>query len=270
MTVTGSFIWYELMTTDATWAAKFYGAVVGWTIAEHAKLQGGMDYRLIGRSDGGFNGGVLALTSDMLDQGARPTWLGYLHVADVDGAVKDIEADGGRLLMPRRDLPVGSIAMVADPMGTPFYVMAPIPPPDKPDAKSDVFDVSAAQHVRWNELVSADQPRAKEFYARHFGFEFRDSMPMGPAGSYDFIDHGGVRLGGILPAQPQAPLQNPNALWLFYFGVRSIAAAKAAIEKGGGKILNGPHQVPGGDWIVVALDPQGAVFGVVGPQGESA
>ena len=270
MTVTGSFIWYELMTTDATWAAKFYGAVVGWTIAEHAKLQGGMDYRLIGRSDGGFNGGVLALTSDMLDQGARPTWLGYLHVADVDGAVKDIEADGGRLLMPRRDLPVGSIAMVADPMGTPFYVMAPIPPPDKPDAKSDVFDVSAAQHVRWNELVSADQPRAKEFYARHFGFEFRDSMPMGPAGSYDFMDHGGVRLGGIMPLQPQSPAPNSNASWLFYFGVRSIAAAKAAIENGGGKVLNGPRQVPGGDWIVVALDPQGAAFGVVGPQGESA
>lgn len=266
MTTTGSFIWYELMTRDATAAAKFYGAVVGWKIAEHADSQNGMDYRMIGRSDGGHNGGVLTLTTDMLEHGARPSWLGYLHVADVDEAVKAIEADGGRVLMPRKDLPVGAIAMVADPMGTPFYVMAPIPPPGRPDAKSDVFDVAMAQHVRWNELASPDQPRAKRFYAKHFGFDFKDSMSMGAMGSYDFIDHDGVRLGAIM----QNPPQNPRGGWLFYFGVRSIAAAKEAIVTGGGKVMNGPHQVPGGDWVVIAVDPQGAAFGVVGPQGASA
>ena len=115
MSATGSFIWYELMTSDATAAAKFYGAVVGWKIAVHSDPPGGdMDYRMIGRSDGGYNGGVLSLTGDMVQHGARPGWLGYLHVADVDVSVKSIEADGGRLLMPRKDLPVGAIAMVAD------------------------------------------------------------------------------------------------------------------------------------------------------------
>ncbi len=121
MSATGSFIWYELMTSDATAAAKFYGAVVGWKIADRSDPLGGdVDYRMIGRSDGGYNGGVLSLTGDMVQHGARPGWLGYLHVADVDVAVKAIEADGGKLLMPRKDLPVGAIAMVADPMGTPF------------------------------------------------------------------------------------------------------------------------------------------------------
>ena len=139
MSATGSFIWYELMTSDVAAAAKFYGAVVGWKIADRSDPpDGDMDYRMIGRSDGGYNGGVLSLTPDMVQHGARPVWLGYLHVADVDVAVKAIEADGGRLLMPRKDLPVGAMAMVADPMGTPFYVMAPIPPPGRPDAKSDV------------------------------------------------------------------------------------------------------------------------------------
>jgi predicted enzyme related to lactoylglutathione lyase len=28
------------------------------------------------------------------------------------------------------------------------------------------------------------------------------------------------------------------------------------------------HQVPGGDWVVIATDPQGARFGIVGPKGE--
>jgi len=262
MSAIGSFIWYELMARDTTAAAKFYGAVVGWKIGDRADLPDGVDYRMIGRTDGGYNGGVLTLTADMVDHGAHPTWLAYVHVADVDGTVKAIEADGGRLLMPRKDLPVGAIAMVADPMGAPFYVMTPIPPPGKPDAKSDVFDASAAQHVRWNELASSDQARAKQFYAKHFGFEFKDSMPMGALGSYDFIDHQGVRLGAIMQKSPQ----NPNGTWLFYFGVQSVAAAKAAIEQGGGKVLNGPHPVPGGDWIVVAADPEGATFGVVGAE----
>ena len=46
-----------------------------------------------------------------------------------------------------------------------------------------------------------------------------------------------------------------------------MVAAKEAIDVSGGKILNGPHEVPGGRWIVIATDPQRAAFGVVGPQG---
>jgi hypothetical protein len=260
----GSFIWYELMTNDANAAARFYGSVVGWKIADRPDPSAsGKDYRTIGRSDGRFVGGVLQLTPDMLNHGARPVWLGYLHVADVDVATRAIEADGGRTLLPKMELPVGEIAMVTDPMGSPFYIMHPVPPPGQPDARSDVFDPRAAQRVRWNELASPDLARAKAFYAKHFGFEFRETMSMGPMGDYCFIDHDGVRLGAIM----QKPAQNPVGGWLTYFGVESVAAARRAIESGGGKVVNGPHQVPGGDWIIIATDPQGAAFGVVGPQG---
>jgi predicted enzyme related to lactoylglutathione lyase len=254
------------MTTDATAAAKFYGAVVGWQIADRADPQsgGGQDYRLIVRSDGGNAGGVLNLTPAMVQQGARPMWLGYLYVQNVDAAVRAIEADGGKSVLPKRSLPVGEIAMVADPLGSPFYVMAPVPPPGKPEAASDAFDPTAAQHVRWNELASPDLARAKAFYAKQFGFQFNEVMSMGAMGDYCFIDHGGMRLGAIM----QKPAESPIAMWLFYFGVTSVMAAKRAIEAGGGKIMMGPHQVPGGDWIIVATDPQGAPFGVVGPQGE--
>ncbi len=250
------------MTPDATAAASFYGAVVNWAIADHADSSGDMDYRTIRRSDGGSAGGVLQLNADMLKHGARPTWISYLQVANVDAAVRNIAADGGKTLM-KTSLPVGDIAMVTDPMGSPFYVMKPIPPAGKPDATSDVFDTMAAQHVRWNELVSPDLARAKTFYAKHFGFEFNEVMPMGPMGDYCFIDHAGIRVGAIM----QKPAQTPTAAWVFYFGVPNVAAAKRAIEAGGGKITSGPHEVPGGDWIVTGIDPQGAPFGVVGPQG---
>lgn len=262
----GSFIWYELMTTDANAAARFYGAVVGWKIADRPDPRaGGPDYRQIARDDGGSAGGVLQITHEMQAHGARPAWVAYLHVRDVDAAVQAIVADGGRALMPKMTLPVGEIAMVADPGGAPFYVMTPVPPPGKPDAVSDVFDAAKPQHVRWNELQSPDVERAKSFYARHFGCQFNESMPMGPQhGDYHFIDHGGRRVGGMMKQQDAAL---PGG-WSFYFGVRSASAAKRAIEAAGGRVQMDLHQVPGGDWVVIATDPQGARFGIVGPKGE--
>jgi predicted enzyme related to lactoylglutathione lyase len=262
----GRFIWYELMTSDATAAARFYGAVVGWQVAAQADPQaGGMDYRLIARDDGGSAGGVLQLAADSLANGAHPAWVAYLQVADVDLAVQAITADGGQALMPKMTLPVGEIAMVTDPMGAPFYLMKPVPPPGKPDAVSDVFSMDRPQHIRWNELCSPDVARARDFYARHFGFQFNDSMPMGPQlGDYLFIDHGGLRVGGLM-RQPDAA--GPGG-WTFYFGVRSASAAKRAIEAQGGAVMMDLRQVPGGDWVLVAADPQGVRFGVVGPRGE--
>lgn len=262
----GGFIWYELMTTDANAAARFYGAVIGWKVADRPDPRaGGPDYRQITRDDGGSAGGVLQITPDMRAHGARPAWVAYLHVRDVDVAVRAIEADGGCALMPKRTLPVGEIAMVADPMGAPFYVMTPVPPPGRPDAVSDVFDEARPQHVRWNELQSPDVERARAFYGKHFGFRFDESMPMGPQyGDYHFIDQGGLRVGGLMkPADAALP-----GGWTFYFGVRSASAAKRAIEAAGGLVQMDLHQVPGGEWVLIATDPQGARFGVVGPRGE--
>src|SRR3546814_19857225 len=82
---------------------------------------------MIGRGDGGNAGGVLALNADMLAGGARPAWMGYLEVADVDKAVAAIEADGGAVHLPATDLPVGRIAMVSDPQGAVVYLLDPIP-----------------------------------------------------------------------------------------------------------------------------------------------
>jgi hypothetical protein len=35
------------------------------------------------------------------------------------------------------------------------------------------------------------------------------------------------------------------------------------LKLGGGQVINGPMQVPGGSWIVQGLDPQGAMFSLV-------
>src|SRR5215213_6134690 len=178
---TGSFIWYELMTPDPAAAKTFYDAVVGWSM--EAQPSGSIDYRMITRDDGGNAGGVLRLTPDMQSHGARPCWLGYLHVPDVDATVAAITRDGGSSLLAPNDIPeVGRIAMVADPSGAAFYLMSPAPPAGRPDATSDVFSVDQPQHVRWNELWTSDQASAVDFYRRHFGIRQEGAMPMGEMG----------------------------------------------------------------------------------------
>lgn len=259
----GSFIWYELMTTDPEGAAKFYGDVVGWKVTGGGGAQGGgIDYRHIVRDDGGSGGGVLAITDDMAKGGARPCWLGYIYVPDVDAAVAAIEADGGKVLMPKMVIEVGSMALVTDPEGVPFYVMTPVPPAGAEDATSDVFSPMEAQRVRWNELSALDPDAALAFYQRHFGWTQNGAMDMGEFGSYRFLQCGELPIGAVMRKMPQSP----TPYWNYYIGVDDIDRALAAVNAGGGRVVHGPDEIPGGEFSLNGIDPQGAPFGLVGPR----
>ena len=257
----GAFIWYELISADPAASKSFYDAVVGWKI-DADQVAPGVDYRMIKRSDGGNAGGVLTLTDEMRSHGARPIWLGYLHVEDVDATVAAIEADGGQVMRASWDQPgVGRLALVADPQGAPLYLMDPLPP-EGAAAASDVFSVDQPQHVRWNELSTSDQDAAVAFYKRHFGWEQEGGMDMGAMGNYAFVQHDGVGIGAIMPRMPEMPV----TLWTYYVGVDDIDLAVGAVTSGGGQILNGPMEIPGGEYALNAVDPQGAAFGLVGPR----
>ena len=257
----GGFIWYELITPDPEGSKVFYDAVIGWNIGEGEAAFNG--YRMIGRSDGGFAGGVLTLTDEMQANSARPVWLGYIGVDDVDEAVRSIERDGGKVQMPASDIPgVGRIAMVADPQGAPFYVMKPTPPSGDENKQSDAFSVDQAQHVRWNELSTTDPDAAVGFYTRHFGWVQEGDMDMGEMGKYRFIQRDGVMIGAVMPKMPDMPV----SLWSYYIGVDDIDRAATAVTDGGGQIFHGPMEIPGGEFSLNGIDPQGAAFGLVGPR----
>ena len=258
----GSFIWYELMTGDPAAAKRFYDPVVGWSIQEET-VAPGLEYRMIIRSDGGNAGGVMTLTDEMRSHGAQPVWLGYLHVSDVDSSVEAMQADGGRIMMQPWDQPgVGRLAMVADPQGAPFYLIDPEPPADQPDAVSNVFSVDQPQHVRWNELATTDSVAAIAFYSRHFGWRQDGDMDMGEVGKYQFLHHGDTMIGAVMPRMPQMPV----SAWTFYIGVDDIDRAHEAVRSGGGQVLQEPIEIPGGEYSITGLDPQGASFGLVGPR----
>ena len=252
----GSWIWYELNTTDAAGAKAFYEAVVGWNIILGTEAP--LHYGHIINADGGSTGGLLPLTPEMQGEGARPAWLGYIGVDDVDAAVAALIAAGGKVLMPKVTIDVGSFALVTDCCGAPFYVMTPTMPEGA--GPSTCFSPTLPGRCAWNELRAGNQQAALAFYTGLFGWSLPEPMDMGPMGKYQFIAHEDVVVGAIMQSPPASPLPR----WSHYFRVADIDAAIAAIAANGGQLLNGPHPVPTGDWVVTGTDPQGAAFALVG------
>jgi predicted enzyme related to lactoylglutathione lyase len=255
----GDFVWYELLTSDADAAARFYGAVTGW---QNRPAEGASnDYRIF-RINGTDVAGFMTLPAGAAASGMRPCWLGYIGVTDVDAIAADIVQAGGAQHMPPTDIPgIGRFAMLADPQGVTFYVMR-----GAMEGTSTSFDQSRPGHCHWNELAARDQVAALAFYTERFGWGKGDAMPMGAVGDYQFIEHRGRTIGAMMNRQEGGP---PPA-WTFYFGVENIDAAAQAVPSNGGMVHYGPAEVPGGIYIIVASDPQGALFGLVGPRRASS
>ena len=250
----GDFIWYELLTSDADAAQAFYTSVLDWKVA--ASVMPGMDYRHIEASEGNV-GGVMPISPEMAEHGAIPAWVGYIAVGNVDASVASITAAGGKVMVPAMDIPtVGRIAMVADPHGAPFYIMTPA---GEGESHAYSKDRPRIGHCAWNELVTPDQAASWAFYGEQFGWVMDGEMDMGPMGAYQFISHDGM-LGAVMKGTPE--MGPPH--WNQYFRVADIDAAVEAIKSGGGSVIMGPMEIPGGDYSLNGIDPQGAHFGLVG------
>jgi hypothetical protein len=248
------FVWYELMTTDGAAAAKFYRDVVGWT-AEKTPMPD-MDYTLF-KAGAAQVAGAFALSKEALAGGAPVAWVGYVGVADVDRAAADLRAAGGKVWRGPDDIPgVGRFAMVSDPQGAAFALFKAA----RPDELSPA-DALKPGHVGWHELYARDGNTIFDFYGKLFGWRKGDVMDMGPAGKYQIFGLGdGGRIGGMMTKSAEMPTPS----WQFYFNVASVEAAAAKVKAGGGKVTHAPSEVPGGQWIMQATDPQSGHFAVSG------
>ncbi|MDE2446618.1 MAG: VOC family protein [Alphaproteobacteria bacterium] len=241
------FIWHDLITPDVEAAKTFYGAVVGWTF--EAQMP---EYHVAKIKEGGM-GGIMAQPDNM--KGMPPFWSGYIYVTDVDAACAKIKKLGGKVHREPWDVPhVARMAVVGDPTGANFNIMAPIPQGD-----SKLPPPSALGAVGWNEAHVGELDKAWAFYSDMFGWTKGTVMPMGEMGDYMLFQIDGKDIGGMMKKMEAMPMP----MWLYYFNVDGIDAAAARIVAAGGKIAMGPHQVPGGQWIVSGLDPQGGNFSLL-------
>lgn len=247
----GTFIWYELATTDLEGAIAFYGDVAGWRAEQFG---GGAPPYWIWSAGGAGLGGVMALTSEAARANPSPHWIGYVKVDDVDAATAKALALGATSCVPPHDIPtVGRISMFADPEGALLALIAP-EGPDRPTP-------AGPGHVVWRELLADDTETELRFYAELFGWKETRSFDMGGDGAYRIWGKGGREQGGMFERPADYPLA-PH--WLFYVHVDDLDAAVARVRRAGGKIWNGPMAIPSGQRIAQCQDPAGAVFALHG------
>lgn len=191
------------------------------------------------------------------DGAPMPCWMGYISVDDVDLTAASIQKADGTIHMKPQDIPgVGRFAFVADPQGIMFYIMKGVS-----DGSSTAFaaDHPMPGHCAWNELATTDQAAAFAFYTRQFGWQKDGDMDMGPMGKYEFLRH-----GSVIGATMTKPTERPVAAWTYYFRVPDIDAAIKTATTNGGQVVNGPNEISGGDYELNGVDPQGALFALVG------
>jgi uncharacterized protein len=254
--IRGRFVWHELMTTDTDAASDFYSEVVPWKAEDS-----GMPSYSLWMSGKYRSGGLMALPED--ESATPPHWIIYIGTPDVDETVAAAEKLGGKILKPAADIPnVGRFAVLSDPQGAAFAVFTPASSSDGGMSPGgDVGDFT------WHELATTDPGSAFDFYAELFGWTKGAAHDMGEMGVYQLVSHGGQDVGGIYKARDNS---TPPS-WLSYVRVDDAAKAASAAKSAGGRILNGPIEVPGGSWIVMMLDPQGGAFAVVeAPHASSA
>jgi predicted enzyme related to lactoylglutathione lyase len=251
----GKFVWYDVMTTDCDAAGAFYRAVVGWTITDSGMSD--RTYRILSAGEV-MIGGLMPLPEDARAQGARPGWMGYIAVDDVDAYAARVTKAGGKVHRGPEDIPgVGRFAVVADPHGAAFILFRGM------GDQAPQRDGALPGQIGWHELHARDRESAFAFYADLFGWTKSDAIDMGPMGIYQLFSTGtGRAVGGMMTKTPRTP----QPFWLYYFTVAAIDAAVARIAEAGGQVIKGPMEVPGGSWVIEGLDPQGAMFALVAAQ----
>jgi predicted enzyme related to lactoylglutathione lyase len=166
-------------------------------------------------------------------------------VESADDSAAAAQQHGGTLAMEAFDvMDVGRMAVVQDPTGAFFAVW-------EPRANIGAERVNEPGALALNQLNTSDPERAQEFYTGVFGWRF-DKVADEPA--YWGIYNGDRLNGGMMEGSPSA--------WLVYFGSESVDEDAGRIAELGGQLIVEPMPVPGGH-ILVAQDPQGAVFGLV-------
>jgi uncharacterized protein len=247
------FVWYELTTTDVDAAQEFYRQVIGWNVSD-----AGMPSYRYGIISAGSNsvGGIMAINDEMKIRGVPPCWTAYVGVANVDTKATQFQAAGGAIHVPALDVPgVGRFSVVSDPFGATLILFKPhtseLPTPVPPGTLG---------HFGWHELMVSDREAASNFYEKMFGWTKTSTHDMGPMGLFQMFSTGEPNdTGGMMTKFPEMPI----SCWAYYINVESTSAALNRVVANGGKIINGPMQVPTGEWVAQCQDPQGAFFSLL-------
>jgi predicted enzyme related to lactoylglutathione lyase len=252
---TGRFVWHDLVTPDVAAAQKYYADLLGWTYKDFDMGEGGT-YSMI-HAGGTEWGGFMKLDPA---HGAPPHWISYVTVPDVEAATAAAERLGGKVRVPRTDIPsVGRYAIIESPTGA-------LVSPYKSEASGEMPTPAAAPGTFvWHELLAKDPQGEGKFHCEVFGWRMEEA-PMGEMGTYYLFKRldMGKDAGGML----QKPQGDPGpSSWLPYVQVESADATAARTAELGGKVWVQPRDIPGVGRFTVTSDPAGALIAFLQPPG---
>lgn len=245
----GTPCWVDLGTPDIAGSTAFCTELFGWGADTVTDDAGNHIYTMFSK-DGRYTAGLGGQPPGM--EGLPPIWSTYVGVADAAATCGLIEKAGGKILMPAMQVfESGFMAVATDPNGVFFRIWQPLE-----HIGSGV--VNEADTYAWNELITADVERAKQFYSDVFGWTY-DGMEMGH-GTY-WVVQGGESggLAGLMSRPPGMPAEAPDH-WEVYFMVDDIQAKIDAVVGKGGQLLFGPETIPGVGQIATVVHRAGGAF----------
>ncbi len=252
ITTHGRFVWYELSTTNAELAKAFYAKVVGWGTRD--AVTPGPAYAFFTAGEIPVCG-LTELSDEATNKGeTRAGWA-------MSPLTMSMRRPGGSKVsavlfrVPPTDVPgISRFSIIADPEMATLALVKGVQ-----SAQTEGEALRARGRIGWHELLAANCETAFAFYRELFGWR-KGIAEDGPLGTYQLFSAAEETAGGIATRQAAVPM----SLWLYYFNVGDIDAAAARVKEGGGAVLNGPHEVPDGSWIIQCTDPQNAMFALAG------
>ncbi|MER6721599.1 VOC family protein [Streptomyces halstedii] len=247
--VPGGPCWVELSTSDVTASKTFYAALFGWRSLTDPRPEAG-GYTVARRGED-----PVAALSPVYQPGGRPAWTVSFAVTDTDRAVEAVRAAGGTLVTEPVDVfDQGRFAVAADPSGAVFSLWQA-----RDFAGAGRFNAPGA--LSWAELRTDRPESALAFYPEVFGWT------VDATDRYTHWGVDGAEFGGLKEIHDDELSEGPTTPpgWLPYFSVTEVEAAAATALGAGGDQIVPPTPVPGGPWVAVLRDPQGAPFGIHTP-----
>jgi predicted enzyme related to lactoylglutathione lyase len=244
MAVNGRFTWFELVTPDIDDGRAFWSEVTG--LAQGSMDMGGNTYRMLVQGERPVAGIVAPRMENV-----PPHWLSYWEFGEIDERADAVGKNGGTVLVAPTDIPVGRIAVVADPQGAVFALF-----------KSGEEGNDPGDAFHWNELWAKDANAVLPFYRKAIGVTLdKMAQPMPDGGTYHLFTFDGAMVGGALTT----PNAKAPAMWLPYVSVEDVDAAVARAKGLGGRVIAEVMDVDTVGRFGIVADRQGAVLGLIRP-----
>lgn len=239
----GSFCWVDMAVSDAKSTLEFFTELFGWgrrvrpTHDAHA-------YSIFTTK-----GTHIAGLYEVEEQGPSQ-WMSYILVDDLEAATKKAIDLGATVIKEALEIVgFGKMAMIQDPVGVVFALWQ--------SAKGESTPAGGFGIVSWNELITKQTDKAKEFYTNMFGWTCQE-MNFGEL-SYTVFMNGEDQAGGMMaPQEGEGPSH-----WLVHFSVEDCDATVAQVKELGGSVVMEPIDFEGVGRGAVVASPNGGKFGVI-------